>query len=223
MLQFLLPALLGAAGSIGSVFLGNSMQQAENRRAERVAMEREDSKIQRVVDQSRAAGLSPLVGMGSPAAGAMASPVIDQSGSNVASAGAQIFGQLGAELAAMKTDADLEFQKAQTDNLRASTASMLMDARSRTVGSALRSADRGGAVPASTDVVTIPSPFGLPGIQAQHPRGAQAVQDAYGDIAEQVYGTSYWLDDFLRQLRRDDAERMAKRERERRFPGFGGR
>lgn len=208
MLQFLLPALLGAVGTIGSTLIGNSMQQSEDRRAEAAGFQRDDTKIQRLAADARAAGISPLAALGSPAAGSMAMPVVGQSGSRVAEGGARAFSQLAADLAAIKTDEDLAFQRAQTENLRASTAAMLAEARSRTIGQAVVAGSRGGAVPASTKLV-LPSPAGeFPTWLTTPTSTAQTVQDEYGDIVENAYGVWRLASDAYRQLQRDtDARR----------------
>lgn len=149
------------------------------------------SKIQRLVEDARKAGIHPLAALGSSASGAMAQSVAPTfqapqhaSPPPMGDAVADAFGQLAGILTLRK-------QKLEGDLM----AEQVKAARSRTAIAAARAATIGGPGSASGEFVIEPQrtshirpPFMIPHIPSGGTSDSQSVEDRYGDVVENVYG-----------------------------------
>lgn len=202
MLQFVLPALIGAAGSLIGGFMNQGAQQRENR----IAREREDSAIQRRVADAREAGINPLAALGVAGAGSAAMPVSDLGGSIERAAGqvsASMLEEQTFALNAAQTLSNIRLQDAQAK-------AVLMEAQSRTIADRLMSAGRGGA----GAEVMMPSPFGLPPMKVATPEMAQDAQTHFGEPGEWIYGPANFIESLVDSM----VDRPLHREL---FPGGG--
>lgn len=187
MLQFLLPALIGAGGSL----LGGLFNQQAQERENRIARQREDTAIQRQKADAIAAGINPLAALGVSGAGSASMPVADLGGSIERAAGgvaSSMVEEATFALNAAQTLSNIKLQDAQAK-------AMLMEAQSRTVASRLEAASRGGV----GGELILPLP-GKPGFRPSDTSKAQTVQDEYGDIVENVYGTGRLINDLIENL-----------------------
>lgn len=199
----LLGGLISAAGGLLSGILGDKAASKQNQqqiaaiRANNRAIEQQNAKrIQTLVKDARAAGIHPLAALGSSVAGSFATPQAAYGGAPITGSAAgdavKAFGdnlQVDNEQGALQR----ELLKAQIRNVDASTANLLSQATSR------------GSFAADTNSTRL-FPFGElhddPGFST-----AQQIQDKYGDIAENVFGTAKMLHDIQKER-----EKVGKRD-----------
>lgn len=153
------------------------------RKENQIAREREDNKIQRLVADANAAGIHPLAALGSSVAGNFAQPVPYQ---GTAYQDTSDTGAMGNALAAAGSTIgqavmNMELQRAQINNLNASSANQLAEAQAHSRAQAIRN----GAVSGSNAAHEI----GVFDMTAKKPGAAQRAQDDFGDIWEQIIGT----------------------------------
>lgn len=180
-----LPALIGAAGSLIGGLMNRSATDKHNARAE----VRDDNKVQRLVADSRAAGIHPLAALGSSIAGTSAMTVPNTAAGDAVAAGAS---QFAANMPTSRSALEDDLLRANIRVANAQEKQLLADATSRTLVAASRAGAVGGAMPTSTDVI-LPTPFGVPGLPVANPGLAQDSQDHFGDIVENIYGIGNWL------------------------------
>lgn len=142
MVAWLGPAI-SAAGSLLGGIMGNRAAEKQNtqqmraiERANKQAMQREDTRIQRIVEDARAAGIHPLAALGSSAVGNMAVPQAVFGGQPISGdVVSDAAGYIGQAVSKSSGTENLQEQllRAQIRNVDASTQRMLADAQGTTL------------------------------------------------------------------------------------------
>lgn len=182
-LASLLPAVISGIGSLvsGREAASNARRQnaaevAAIRENNRFIQQQNETRVQTLVKDARAAGIHPLAALGSSVAGSFATPQAAFGGAPITgSAVGDAISEFGRNITPPQANADLQtaLLKAQIRNVDASTANMLADATSRSqIGKA--QANMIGPME------VVPGQLGA----------AQKAQDDFGDIWEQIFGTA---------------------------------
>lgn len=195
---------IGVAGSL----LGGLMGRNSEKRAYRQAIEhrnwqaeREDTYVQRMVDQYRAVGMNPVTMMGRGAGTGFASIHMPTLGrSSMANAVGNIgIGLADAFQAAFDYDPvneehaqlQLEVQRAQIRNMNADTARMLRATNPATAtGTTSHQPVLGGTATPEIGRSTVTNPWGTDTDWTVQPhwQDAEMFETRYGDIAQEVFG-----------------------------------
>lgn len=183
MVAWLGPAI-SAAGTLLGGIMGNKAAEKQNmqqtraiERANKQAMKREDTRIQRTVEDARAAGIHPLAALGSSVVGNMAVPQAAFGGAPISgSAVGDAVSQLGAGFGSTQSELQEQLLRAQIRNVDASTAQLLADASSR---SRIQNAQMQG------------SGFLVPSVLPD----AERAEQRYGEISDYTFGPQvFWSD-----------------------------
>lgn len=218
----LLPALIGAAGSLIGGLFGDKAAKKQNQQQIRAIREnnaaiakQNSTKIQTLVKDARAAGIHPLAALGSSVAGSFGTPQAAYGGAPITgSAVGDAIKSFGASMPQPDSNAELQAQllRAQIKNVDASTVQLLADAQSRTK-----------AANAQQHGVTSTMIAGLP--TAGNPNFSDVggpIQQRYGEPAEwlmsipTMLADAYWnagssWREAVERARQDVQEMMRKR------------
>lgn len=221
-------ALISGAGSLISGIMGNRSAEAQNaaqiraiQEANRRAEQREDTRIQRVVQDARAAGIHPLAALGSPSVGTFATPMAAYGGAPISgSAVGEALSAAGAAMPAEGSTSGLQEQllKAQIANVNASTQQLLADATSRTkIAMQNSNQDQFGNPVTSYSIMGVPvqanpntSDVGGP-IQQRHGEGAEWLAMLPAMLADAYYSAGHGWRESVERARQRVQEAMRSR------------
>lgn len=163
-----------------------------------------------LVRKARRQGLHPLAVLGSPIAGNFATPTAGRDVGGAISAAGEAFASVAGsmqdramakeaadrlrrqdDLNAARAASEMKVNDAQVRNMDAEALRLIADARRHTVASAANSVRN----PAAGEKVKIMGHDWTPGEATNSPTSAQDIENEYGDLAQEIYGTFRALTD----------------------------
>lgn len=206
----LVASLIGKG--VGGLFQAGAQRRAqaatieEARRAERVSFEREDSQLQRMMEDAKKAGIHPVAALGASGSHGQASavsPSFEASspiGDAIADGGAMISDMLMQREEIQLQREHLALQREQFE---------LAEAQSRSLIQAIRrgATDRAEPVFPISDARTTgigpvvnTGPFGISWGTPDNRTPQQVIEDQYGGIVGELYGATRAIEDMFRNL-----------------------
>lgn len=215
------PSIIGAVGSLFGGLLNSSSNSAMNaanigfqretnqqnqqfiREMNKNAFDIDSTKVRRLVEDAKAAGIHPLAALGSTVAGSSAMPVAPSFTSPVVAGSSAMGDSVGDAFAQLAAGLSLKRQGLENELL----AAQVGEARSRSVIAKARAAAVGG--PGSTLAEHIIDPQRTShvrtplGVVMTNPNtsDAQTYEDRYGDIVENVAGVGNLISDLVENNR----------------------
>jgi hypothetical protein len=197
----MLPALIGAGASIIGGLMANAGQKKEMAQQKEFAQQG----VRWRVEDARASGIHPAVALGANLPSY--TPV------GLGSGLAEGFSAAGQDISRAITQTQTVPEKALLSlNIeRAGLENELLKSQIARLNATppFPMVDGGYNIPGqpASGVATIPTPFGLPGLEVANPKLAQTAQDHFGEPLEWVYGIGNYLDSLIRSMGNDVARK----------------
>lgn len=177
----------------GGNLIGGVLNMVQNRRFMNESYEREDTQLQRMVEDARAAGISPVAALGASGAYSATANVKPETSGDLIGAGlADVFGE--------RAELENDLLRAQIGERNASAAALAAEARSRSLMGAARAAAREepGAYDPRANALFDPGGVrepevgielgGLPVVRWSDWTAAETAEEIFGEPGEWIQG-----------------------------------